>query len=247
MISDAVYWQQLPPQKSELRLTSAAIRREVDAHKDAVRAAFLQRFFRTGPGEYAEGDRLLGLTVPCQRLIARAFRDLPLREAEKLLSSEFHEHRLIALLILVDQYKRADAPHREQLRRFYLEHLEGVNNWDLVDTSAAALGDPDRFDELAVSPNLWHRRIAIVGTFSELRAGRVAMTFRIAEKLLDDRHDLIHKATGWLLREAGKICEPELLDFLRKHYDRLPRTTLRYAIERLDRGARKAWLRGPQQ
>ena len=246
MIPDAVYWQQLPQNRSEPRLTAAAVRREVNAHRDSARAAFLQRFFRTGPGEYGEGDRLLGLTVPQQRVIAKAFRELPLPEAAKLLESEFHEHRLVALLILVDQYKRAAAAGRGELRRFYLAHLEGVNNWDLVDTSAAALADPARFAELAVSPNVWHRRIAIVGTFSELRAGRVASTFRIAEMLLDDRHDLIHKATGWLLREAGKICEPELLDFLRRHYGRVPRTALRYAIERLGAGTRKAWLRGPQ-
>jgi 3-methyladenine DNA glycosylase AlkD len=246
MIPDAVYWQQLPRNNPEPRMTAAAVRREVKAQADPARAAFLQRFFRAGPGEYAEGDRLLGLTVPQQRVIAKTFRDLPLAEAGKLLGSKFHEHRLVALLILVEQYKRADAAGRGRLRRFYREHLDGVNNCDLVDTSAAALADPAEFEELAVSSNVWHRRIAMVGTFSELRAGRVATTFRIAEMLLDDRHDLIHKATGWLLREAGKICEPELLDFLRRHYARLPRTALRYAIERLDAGARKAWLRGPQ-
>ncbi|HWZ50668.1 MAG TPA: DNA alkylation repair protein [Granulicella sp.] len=234
------------------RLTAAAVKREVGALKEPERALFLERFFRTGAGEYAEGDRMLGLSVPDQRVIAKAFRGLPLDEVRRLLGSEFHEHRLIALLILVDQHKRADDAGRRVLHRFYLENLAGVNNWDLVDTSAAELvgehleEDPAVLAGLVDSPVLWHRRIAMVSTFAELRKGRTALTFRVAERLLGDQHDLIHKATGWLLREAGKRSQEDLLEFLRKQYARLPRTTLRYAIERLDALDRRQWLLGPQ-
>ncbi len=233
--------------------TSAAVKREVAALGDPERAVFLQRFFRTGAGEYAEGDQLLGLTVPDQRVVAKAFRELPLAELEKLLASKFHEHRLIALLILCDQHSRAkDDAKKLELSQFYLEHLQGVNNWDLVDASAAEmvgthLNDSRKMLEgLVVSPVMWHRRIAMVSTFAELRAGRTALTFWVAERLLADKHDLIHKAVGWLLREAGKRSLPELLEFLRRHYERLPRTTLRYAIERLDVLDRKRWLAGPR-
>jgi 3-methyladenine DNA glycosylase AlkD len=232
------------------RPTAAAVKREVHALRDPERALFLQRFFRTGAGEYAEGDRMLGLTVPAQRVIARAFRTLPLTEIEKLLASPFHEHRLIALLILVDRHSRGDEEEKLQLHRFYLEHLDMVNNWDLVDTSAAALVGEHLSEKLLrkliSSPNLWHRRVAIVSTFAELRAGRTDTTFRVAERLLGDRHDLIHKAVGWLLREAGKRSPDALLAFLRAHYERVPRTTLRYAIERLDSVDRKLWLAGAQ-
>ncbi len=244
-------------QTGALRMTAAAVRREVSALRNPERARFLQRYFRTGPGEYGEGDRMLGLTVPEQRTVARAFRLLPLPEAERLLRSEFHEHRLIALLILVDQHARGEVEDRRVLHRFYLEHMEGVNNWDLVDTSAATLvgehlqaedlGAADGLlDRLIVSDSVWRRRVAIVSTFAELRAGRTALTFRVAERLLGDRHDLIHKATGWLLREAGKIAPDEQFEFLRAHYDRLPRTTLRYAIERMEAMERRMWLKGAQ-
>ncbi len=236
-----------------LKLTAAAVKRETSALRDPERARFLQGFFRTGPGEYAEGDRLLGLTVPDQRQIARAYRELPLGELEKLLQSPFHEHRLIALIVLVKQHERALTDERKaELHRFYLDHLSGINNWDLVDSSAATLvgehiaENKELLEELTRSSTLWHRRIAIVSTFAELRAGRTALTFRVAEQLLSDKHDLIHKAVGWLLREAGKRSQPELLQFLRAHYARLPRTTLRYAIERLDPVDRKRWLTGPQ-
>jgi 3-methyladenine DNA glycosylase AlkD len=239
------------PTARSAKATAAAVKREVAALADPERARFLARFFRTGSGEYAEGDRLLGLTVPDQRIVARAFRDLPLAEAAKLLASPFHEHRLIALIILVEQHRRADTDRKSELSRFYLDHIDSVNNWDLVDASAAALlgehlnASGRLLEPLLKSPVLWHRRIAIVGTFAELRAGRTALTFLTAERLLADKHDLIHKAVGWLLREAGKRSPEELLAFLRKHYARLPRTTLRYAIERLDILDRKIWLKGP--
>lgn len=195
---------------------------------------------------------MLGLTVPNSRKIARAFRELSLEELDKLLASPVHEHRLIALLVLVDQHARGNNETKRELHRFYLDHLASVNNWDLVDTSAAALVGEHITDNAALlkklgrSKNLWHRRIAIVSTFAELRAGRTTPTLQIAEQLLPDKHDLIHKAVGWLLREAGKFSQEELLQFLRAHYADLPRTTLRYAIERLDPVDRKKWLAGPQ-
>jgi 3-methyladenine DNA glycosylase AlkD len=233
-------------------LTAAAVKREVTALRDPARAKFLQGFFRTGAGEYGEGDKMLGLTVPDQRVIAKAFRALPLDQTAKLLESEFHEHRLIGLLILVDQHARADEAGKLVLHRFYLERLGRVNNWDLVDTSAAELvgehlhSDGKLLRTLAKSSNLWARRVAIVSTFAELRAGRTALTFEVAQLLLLDKHDLIHKAVGWLLREAGKRDPQALLAFLRMHYGQLPRTTLRYAIERLEPLERKAWLARPQ-
>jgi 3-methyladenine DNA glycosylase AlkD len=233
-------------------LTAAAVKREVTALRDPARAKFLQGFFRTGAGEYGQGDKMLGLTVPDQRVIAKAFRALPLDQTAKLLESEFHEHRLIGLLILVDQHARADEAGKLVLHRFYLERLGRVNNWDLVDTSAAELvgehlhGDGKLLGTLAKSSNLWARRVAIVSTFAELRAGRTALTFEVAQLLLLDKHDLIHKAVGWLLREAGKRDPQALLAFLRMHYGQLPRTTLRYAIERLEPLERKAWLARPQ-
>jgi len=233
-------------------LTAAAVKREVTALRDPARAKFLQGFFRTGAGEYGQGDKMLGLTVPDQRVIAKAFRALPLDQTAKLLESEFHEHRLIGLLILVDQHARADEAGKLVLHRFYLERLGRVNNWDLVDTSAAELvgehlhSDGKLLGTLAKSSNLWARRVAIVSTFAELRAGRTALTFEVAQLLLPDKHDRIHKAVGWLLREAGKRDPQALLAFLRMHYGQLPRTTLRYAIERLEPLERKAWLARPQ-
>ncbi len=224
----------------------------MNALHDPERARFLRRFFRTGVGEYAEDDRMLGLTVPVSRKVARAYRELPLAGVADLLHSAWHEHRLIALLILVHRYGPAGVDEKLALHRFYLEHVAGVNNWDLVDTSAAVLvgphNSPDGEPALAMtqSSNLWVRRIAVVSTFAQLRAGQTGLTFAVAERLLQDPHDLIHKAVGWLLREAGKRDEAALLAFLRRHYPRLPRTTLRYSIERLAPEQRKAWLRGPQ-
>ncbi len=234
------------------RLTAAAVKRELAALENPERARILQRFFRTGVGEYAEGDRFLGITVPEQRQVARAFAHLPTVELSKLLASPIHEHRLVALVILVARHRRADQEQTLPLHRFYLNHLEAINNWDLVDTSAATLvgehlpGNQALLAQLTSSSNLWHRRIAIVSTFAELRAGRTALTYQVAVGLLGDKHDLIHKAVGWLLREAGKRDAMELLQFLRRHYARVPRTTLRYAIERLDPADRKRWLTGPQ-
>lgn len=231
--------------------TLATLKREVKALADPDRGTHSLSFFKTGAGQYGEGDKFLGLTVPQMRAVAKTFQALALDDAAELLASPWHEHRLIALLILDLQWRKADAAGRLALHRFYVKHRAGVNNWDLVDTSARLLfGEQDAHGKLAErwarSNNLWERRIAMVSTFAALKKGETERTFRIAEMLLNDRHDLMHKAVGWLLREAGKVDHDALLAFLRRHYARLPRTALRYAIERLDPVDRKMWLGGPQ-
>lgn len=218
---------------------------------DPNRAKFLQGFFKTGKGQYGEGDRFLGISVPQQRKIALQHRTLPLKAISRLLASPIHEHRFVALEILVAQYERADDPLREQLVSFYLRNAKKMNNWDLVDTAAPyILGEylkthPRRvLDTLAASTNLWERRIAIIATLALIRHGETKDTFRIARKLLSDEHDLIHKAVGWALRETGKVSRPDLLSFLQKHFASTPRTSLRYAIEHLPAAQRKRILKG---
>jgi 3-methyladenine DNA glycosylase AlkD len=190
----------------------------------------------------------LGISVPVQRKIALRYRELPLVDVARLLESPIHEHRFAALEILVAQYERGG--NEREIVEFYLSHTGGINNWDLVDTSAPyILGEylkarPRKvLDRLAASKNLWERRIAIVSTLALIRSGEIEDTFRIARKLLGDRHDLIHKAVGWMLRETGKVSRPELLRFVRENYAALPRTALRYAIEHLPLEERKRMLK----
>jgi hypothetical protein len=194
------------------------------------------------PGGYGEGDVLLGVTVPEQRRVARAWRDLPLGDVAVLLASPVHEHRFTGLVVLVERHRRGGPADRAELSRFYLERRAGVDNWDLVDVSAREMigeeiagGERDRaiLDELAASERMWDRRIAIVATHALILRGELGETFAMAERLMDDPHHLIHKALGWMLREAGKRDEPALLAFVEAHKARMPRTMLRYAIERL--------------
>ena len=220
--------------------TVAAIERELAALADPERAAHAQRFFRTEPGGYGEGDRFLGIPVPEQRRVARRHRDASLADCERLLESPIHEHRFVALAILVERFKRADAAEREAIADLYLARRERVNNWDLVDASAEhllperAAQRPELLDELAASPSVWDRRIAVLTTFGYIKQGDARPTLRLAERLLHDEHDLIHKAVGWMLREVGKRVDAELLrGFLDRHAAEMPRTMLRYAIERL--------------
>jgi 3-methyladenine DNA glycosylase AlkD len=234
--------------------TRKRVERELAAAADPKRAKGLAWFFKTGKGEYGEGDRFLGITVPEQRKVALRNIDLPLDEVARLLESPIHEHRFTALEILVAKYARADEKNRSRIFSFYLRHAARANNWDLVDTSAPYIVGEHlkhrprkRLDRLAVSRNLWKRRIAIVSTLALIRDGQTDDTFRIAEKLLRDQHDLIHKAVGWALREAGKVSPGALSNFLRSHYSALPRTTLRYAIERLPAAQRKKALAGKFQ
>ncbi len=218
---------------------------------DPKRAASVAKFFKTGKGEYGEGDRFIGIAVPVLRKIARQHLSLGFADLKQLLASPIHEHRSAALEILVAQYGRADEAQRERIVAFYLRHTRRMNNWDLVDAAAPyILGrhlktrSRNVLHELVASPNLWERRIAIVATLGLIRGGDVEETFRIAEKLLDDDHDLIHKAVGWALRESGKVSTERLVAFLQRHYDRLPRTTLRYAIERFPPQKRQKFLAG---
>ncbi len=209
------------------------------------------RFFKAGPGEYAEGDKFLGVRVPAQRKIARKNRNLPLAEVRKLLKSEFHEVRLTGLLILVCQYEKSDPIRQEEIYHFYMNHLERVNNWDLVDSSAKYIAGHFLFDKdrsvlykLARSSNLWRRRVAVLSTFYFIGRGDFSTTLEISETLLEDSEDLIHKAAGWMLREVGNKDKPALVRFLKKHYKKMPRTMLRYAIEKFPKDERKAFLKG---
>jgi len=209
-------------------------------------------FFKTGPGQYGEGDKFLGVTVPEQRIIAKKYKDLNLVEIEKLLHSEFHEERLIALFALVGQFQNSEETGRKNIFELYLRNIKWVNNWDLVDSSAhKIIGEYIKNKKttlllvLAKSQDLWERRIAIISTFAFLAEGNPRPTYLVADLLLDDREDLIQKAVGWVLREAGKkVSESELESYLQKNYKRLGRTTLRYAIEKFDLEKRKSYLKG---
>ncbi len=229
----------------------AAIEKELEDHGDAARAAVLQRFFKTGPGEYAEGDRFRGIRVPELRRLARKYQDISLAEAGRLLQSPFHEDRLLALLILIRHYQQGNQARREKIHRFYLEHTRFVNNWDLVDASAPHLVGHylegrrnNTLTRLATSGDLWERRIAIMATFHFIKKNEFDETLRIALLLLDDQEDLIHKAVGWMLREVEKRQTTVAEAFLRAHYRNMPRTMLRYAIERLPEARRQAYLKG---
>lgn len=214
-------------------------------------AIILQRFFKTGPGEYGEGDIFHGIKVPVQRTIANQFHHLPLNELQILLRSKYHEERLIALLILVIKFKYADESIREKLFNFYLKNAKNINNWDLVDLSAdkivgAYLIDKDKslLFKLAKSPDLWERRISMISTFYFIKNGIFEVTFQIAVILLNDKHDLIHKAVGWMLREIGKRDLAPEEEFLKLHYKKMPRTMLRYAIEKFPEVKRQGYLKG---
>ncbi|HTS11404.1 MAG TPA: DNA alkylation repair protein [Candidatus Limnocylindrales bacterium] len=233
------------------RVAFAGIVRELGAAADPKRAAVSRWFFKTGKGQYGEGDRFLGISTPDLRRIALRYRNLRLKDVERLLRSPIHEHRSAGFEILVAQYSRGESDQREKIFRFYLGHTRCANNWDLVDGSAPYIvGEHLKtkpravLDKLAESKLVWERRIAIVATVALIREGELEDTFRIAEKLLSDQHDLIHKAVGWMLRETGKISDTRLRKFLQRHYERIPRTTLRYAIERFPAPERRRLLAG---
>jgi 3-methyladenine DNA glycosylase AlkD len=205
------------------------------------RAAFLRRFFKTGKGQYAEGDVLLGITVPLTRDIVKQSPALPLAEIRQLIDSEYHEARLAGLLFLVKQFKRAPEAGRKEMFDFYLKHARrAVNNWDLVDVTCRdivglyLLDKADRtvLYRLAGSDNLWEQRISVVSTWTFIKHHQFDDTLALSEKLLHHPHDLMHKAVGWMLREVGKKDKAVLCDFLEPHHTTMPRTTLRYAIER---------------
>ena len=214
-------------------------------------AAHSARFFKTGKGEYGAGDRFLGIRVPVTRQFARKYRQMSLRSVSALLKSKYHEERLLAVLILVEQYGRGDERERAGVYRTYVDQRQFVNNWDIVDSSAHKIvgrhlekRDRQLLYELAESTVLWDRRIAIMATLYFIRHDDFSDTFRLARRLIDDDEDLIHKATGWMLREVGNRDRDAEESFLRKHYRRMPRTMLRYAIEKFPERRRKAYLDG---
>lgn len=232
--------------------SAAAVRADLKALADPRRAESSAWFFKTGPGQYGHGDKFLGIPVPLQRKVARKFRDLPLPQARALLHSPWHEERLTALLILVGLFQRAKTEAaREAVVKAYLAELRWVNNWDLVDSSAGYilgvwLRDKDRgvLYKLIKSKGLWERRVAMVATQGLINAGESKDALALAEALLGDREDLMHKAAGWMLREAGKrVSVEDLRGFLSRNAGRMPRTMLRYAIERLGPLERQKWMK----
>jgi 3-methyladenine DNA glycosylase AlkD len=214
-------------------------------------ARILRRFFKTGAGEYGEGDIFIGIKVPPLRKLAAEFEDVPLQTVRALLKSRIHEERTLALMILVRRFSRADDELRQQIYEFYLAHLTFINNWDLVDGSApyivgAFLWERDRRQlyAFAKSTSLWERRIAILSTLHFIRQSDFRDALGIAELLIADEHDLIHKAVGWMLREIGRRDLEAERAFLKTHYRKMPRTMLRYAIERFPEAQRRRYLLG---
>lgn len=234
-------------------MSLGTLRDELTQLKDPVKAKVLTRFFKTGKGEYGEGDVFLGLTVPQSRKLTQKHKDLTFTEIAELLKSKVHEERLIALLILVHNFQAGDAETKDKIYNFYITHTKYVNNWDLVDLSAdkivgAYLLDKSRdlLYKLAKSKNVWERRIAMITTYQFIKERKEYQdTFKIADILLGDTHDLIHKAVGWMLREVGKrVSEKALINYLKSRYKNMPRTMLRYATERLPEKKRRAFIDG---
>ena len=229
--------------------TYASITKRLRSFSDEEKKVVLPRFFKTGKGEYGEGDRFMGVVVPNTRKVAKEHAGVPWEVIEALLESEWHECRLCALLMLVERYRK----HPEGTVRFYLKHTKGINNWDLVDLSAPYIlgrhmtGPADRYIlyTLAGSDNMWEQRIAVVSTLALIRDNQFDDTVKLAGMFLDTRHDLMQKAVGWMLREVGKRDERTLTDFLDKHCRQMPRTMLRYAIERLSPEQRAHYMHCP--
>lgn len=241
-----------PAPKEYLVNTLASLSKELKALASPSKAKVLQGFFKTGKGEYGEGDVFLGITVPQTRRVAASYADKAgFEDIEVLLNSKVHEERLCALLILVHKFGMGGNVEKKEIYNFYLAHAKRANNWDLVDLSADKIvgeyllehpAEKKILAKFALSDNLWKRRISIIATFAFIRKGKFGDTFRIAGMLLHDEHDLIHKAVGWMLREIGKREEEAEEKFLRKHCHEMPRTMLRYAIERFGGEKRKRYL-----
>lgn len=226
-----------------------AIGKEIRRQANPTRAQISARFFKTKKGEYGEGDIFIGLTVPQCRILANQFSSLSLTQVKKLIASKIHEERMIGLLILVQRFEK--GVEKESIYNFYLNHMQFVNNWDLVDLSADKIVGEYLYKKphsilykLLVSKNVWERRIAIIATFAFIKQGEYKPTLDIALKLIQDKHDLIQKAVGWMLREVGKKCSKAVLvNFLKQHAHIMPRTMLRYAIERFPERERQRFLK----
>ena len=234
-------------------MSATQVVKEIQALSNRGRAHDLQKFFQTAPGQYGEGDVFLGLTVPQVRTVAKEYKAISLDEIDVLIRSKFHEVRLCGLVILTLQYKAAkERKTKKKLFDLYMKAMTDgyINNWDLVDVTAPIIGEYliDSGDpyvllyKLAKSKSLWQRRVSMVFTFAFIRSGDIEPTFEMAEKLLHDKHDLIHKAVGWALREAGKLNGIALRNFLSAHSHEMPRTMLRYSIEKFSERERKKWL-----
>jgi len=224
------------------------IKKDFQKLKNPEKAKLLQGFFKTGPGQYGEGDIFLGIMVPQQRKLAKKYKDLSLKDTIYLLNSKIHEHRLTSLFILIQHYQKAE--NKKQIVDLYLKNAKQVNNWDLVDLSAhKILGDylldKDRkiLYKLAKSKNLWEKRISIIATFAFINKHDFKDAIKLAKILLTDQHDLIHKAVGWVLREIGKKNQKTEEHFLKKYHKTMPRTMLRYAIERFSEKKRKFYMK----
>jgi 3-methyladenine DNA glycosylase AlkD len=214
-------------------------------------AAVSQRFFKTGPGEYGEGDIFIGIRVPVLRKLVKEYKDLPVSEIKILLRSPIHEERLLAILLFVRTFEKGNDDIKKTIYDLYLKSTEFINNWDLVDTSAEHIVGQYLMDKskrplyrLTKSKNLWERRIAIMATFHFVKRHEFSETLKISNMLLADRHDLIHKACGWMLREIGKRDLKTEEIFLKEHYKKMPRTMLRYAIEKFPEKKRQRYLKG---
>lgn len=228
-----------------------SLKQKISQLANPQKAKKLQRFFKTGKGDYGEGDIFLGATVGEQRNVAKKFKEIELTKLTPFMQSKIHEERLVALLILVQKFEKGNEAEKEKIYKFYLKNLQGINNWDLVDLTAPKiigtwLLDKDRFllFKLAKSNDLWKKRISIIATFAFIREKDFEDSLTIAEILLQDKHDLIHKAVGWMLREIGKKDLTVEETFLEKHYKEMPRTMLRYAIERFEEKKRLNYLKG---
>lgn len=223
-----------------------AVAKQEDGHTEDM-----ARFFKASPGGYGEGDMFLGVTVPAIRLIAKKYASLSTEDVQSVLESPLHEMRLLAVIIMSNQSKKGDDAHKKVLFDQYLANTKYVNNWDIVDASCHdvvaryLLLHPEKMsvlEDLARSPNIWERRIAMVSTWGFIRTGKTDQTYKIADLLLGDSHDLIHKAVGWMLREAGKRNEEQLKAYLMKHHRQMPRTAFRYAIERFSPEERRYFM-----
>ena len=225
--------------------------KELQSLANPKQKEILQSFFKTGEGEYGEGDIFLGIKVPDQRKIAKKYTGLSLAKIQELLNSKIHEHRLTGLIILTNKYKKSHQENKANLFNFYLKNTKNINNWDLVDLTAPNIVGDFLFDKnkdtlykLVRSKNLWEKRIAIISTLHFIKKQEFEDTLAISELLLKDNHDLIHKAVGWMLREVGKKDIEVLKKFLKQHYKNMPRTMLRYSIEKFPEEERKKWLKG---
>ncbi|KPU27566.1 DNA alkylation repair protein [Caloranaerobacter sp. TR13] len=228
-----------------------AIKNELSKYIDEEKAKYLPNFFKAFPGGYGEGDKFIGVAVPNQRKVAKKFKDLSLNEIQKLLNEDIHEYRLTALFILVHKFQKSDNIGKKEIVDFYIKNINRVNNWDLVDSTAYKILGPYLIDkdksllyDFAKTDHLWKQRISIVTTYYFIKNGKYEDTLKISKLLLDHKHDLIHKAVGWMLREIGNRDKEVEVEFLKKYYKKMPRTMLRYAIEKFDKEERTKYLKG---